>query len=336
MPAVDAERRALVLQQALRALVAQHWSEADRTSGTFPGGATLLEGERGWVLVSENPAHALGGALAWSRTKGLRELHVIVDDVAATLARRAGAFAVPPAVWLRNGRELARAEAEPIATPAPVPPEVLALADVIAAAGADAVVEHGVLLAEVLGLEVARVAVTDGAAHLEVGVGKHDREAQRLIHGDRAPVEALGVAVRAVRERRTPGAPAHQINQVAAERWLRAIVVARPELVGAARLERVAPPHPRSDLRQRAVAPAVGEDNDGRPVVVVCSTGIHVDLVPSAADVRLRDRPEARLVLVIPDGDDHPVTRELAAALAEPADVVTVQRDWKALTSLLT
>jgi hypothetical protein len=64
----------------------------------------------------------------------------------------------------------------------------------------------------------------------------------------------------------------------------------------------------------------------------VCSTGIHVDLVPTAADVRLRDAPDARLVLVVPEGDDHPVNRDLAAALTSPADIVTVKRDWKALT----
>ncbi|MBO0692749.1 MAG: hypothetical protein J2P58_07620, partial [Acidimicrobiaceae bacterium] len=38
-----------------------------------------------------------------------------------------------------------------------------------------------------------------------------------------------------------------------------------------------------------------------------------------------------RLVLVVPDGDDYPVTRELAAALAEPAEVVVVPRDWATL-----
>ena len=332
MPAVDAERRAVLLQRALDALVAQHWGPGDRSTGTFPGGATLRERDRGWVLASDAPASALGGALAWARTNGVSELHVIADGEAGALARRAKAFAQPPNVWRRDGRDITPAEPEPLSPPEPAPHDARALEDVIVVAGADAVVEHGVLMAEVLGLEVARVATTDGEPRLEVGVGKHDREAQRLIHGDRAPVEALGAAVRAVLERRRPGAPAHQINQVAAERWLRAVVLARPELVGAARLEAAPPPFPRADLRQRSVAPAVGVDNEGGPVVAVCSTGIHVDLVPTAADVRLRDAPEARLVLVVPDGDDHPVTHDLAAALANPAEVFTVQKDWKTLT----
>ena len=332
MPALDAEQRATLLQQALRALVTQRWGDAPRVSGNFPGGATLRHDEHGWVLLTESPGSALGGALAWARNSGVSDLHVIADADAGVLARRALAFAQAPTVWRRDDREIAPAEPVPLPPDPPAPPEAAAMVDVIRGAGAEPVVEHGVLVAEVLGLEVARVVVTGGEPHLEVGVGKHDREAQRLIHGDRAPVEALGAAVRAVRERRRADAPAHQVNLVAAERWLRAVLVARPELAGAVRLEGVAPPFPRSDLRQRAVAPAVGEDTDGRPVVVVCSTGIHVDLVPTAADVRLRDMPDARLVLVVPEGDDHPVTRDLATALAQPADVMTVERNWKALS----
>jgi hypothetical protein len=64
-------------------------------------------------------------------------------------------------------------------------------------------------------------------------------------------------------------------------------------------------------------------------VLVVCSTGIDLDLVPFAADARLLDGRDPRLVLVLPDGDDHPVTRDLAGALRRPADVVTVGREWR-------
>jgi hypothetical protein len=34
------------------------------------------------------------------------------------------------------------------------------------------------------------------------------------------------------------------------------------------------------------------------------------------------------LAVVVPEGDDMPVTRQLALALAAPASVVTVPRDW--------
>jgi hypothetical protein len=35
-------------------------------------------------------------------------------------------------------------------------------------------------------------------------------------------------------------------------------------------------------------------------------------------------------VLVVPDGDDHTVTRDLASALLHPAELVTVARNWRA------
>jgi hypothetical protein len=122
------------------------------------------------------------------------------------------------------------------------------------------------------------------------------------------------------------------VNQIATEGWLRAVVIAHPDLVGARRLAAAAPPRPRGDLRVPRPAPAAGEDSDGRPLLVVCSTGVDVDLVPTAADARLLDGRGPRLLLVVPEGDDHPVTRRMAAALREPAEIVTVTKDWRTLS----
>ncbi len=279
------------------------------------------------MLAEERPERALGGALVWATRAGVDELHVLAgsEEAAGVLARRAAAFRRPPQVWLIEGATMSPAvPAPPLADGEPVAADD-SFAAMVRAAGADAVVEHGVLIAEVLGLEVGRV--VDG--RLDVGVGKHDREAQRLVHGDRPPEESLRAAVAAVRDVRRPGAPAHEINQLAQERWLRSVVMTRPELVGAVSLSPLPAPVPRDGLRTPAPAPAAGVDTEGRPVVVVCSTGIDVDLVPTAADARLSRDPAARLVLVVPEADDHPVTRDLAAALADPAEVVTVPGDWR-------
>ena len=79
--------------------------------------------------------------------------------------------------------------------------------------------------------------------------------------------------------------------------------------------------------RRRARASRSASTADGAPVVVVCSVGIDLDLVPFAADARhALAGPDARLVLAVPERDVHPVTRELAARLAEPAEVVPVPR----------
>ena len=64
-------------------------------------------------------------------------------------------------------------------------------------------------------------------------------------------------------------------------------------------------------------------------VVVVAPVGIDLDLVPYAADARSALAPDARLVLVVPERDAHPVTLALAAALAAPAEVVAVPGDWR-------
>lgn len=288
--------------------------------GGFPGGATLRDSSagRGWVL-----GETLGGALAWAHHFGVEELHVLGEDTAGAMARQAAAFALPLTVWQVSGRSVTPAVAAPLPGVPPVPAAVEPFRSVFADAGAEVVEEDGLLVAEVLGLEVARVGA-DGV--MEVGVGKHDREAQKLMHPDRQPVDALVAAVAAVRELRTPEAAVHPMNQLAAARWLRAVVCARPSLVGASALAPVPSTVPRPDLRLPSPAAAVGEA-DG--VTVVCSTGIDIDLVPTAADVRLRH--PGRLVLVVPEIDAHPVTLALAAALKDPAEVVTVPADWRRL-----
>ena len=78
-----------------------------------------------------------------------------------------------------------------------------------------------------------------------------------------------------------------------------------------------------------------GVDRDERPLVVVCSTGIDLDAVPAAADARLADgRPGCRVVVAVPPGDDHPVTRALAADLRDPAEVLTVSARWRELSTV--
>jgi hypothetical protein len=54
-------------------------------------------------------------------------------------------------------------------------------------------------------------------------------------------------------------------------------------------------------------------------------------VIPAAADARLAHAPGARLVVVLPEGDLHAVTVALAAQLAEPADLVAIPGDWRAL-----
>jgi hypothetical protein len=308
--------------------VGEHWgADASRLEGqSLANGAGLVGGGRMWILVDESSEAALGPALAVADRAGASRLDLLVESHAATLARRAAEFSRPVQVWEVKGRELAPADPAPVAPDRPVPAGSPQLAEAIRAAGADVVVEGGVLRGTVLGLEVAR-AVDDGdGVRLEIGVGRHDRAAHNSVHPD--PAAALGDVVSEVRRHRRPGVPTHPANQLAQERWLRSVLTSRPELVGASWLAPAGGSSP--ELGRRCPAPAAGTDGDGEELVVVCSTGVDPDLVPAAADVRLSvARPETRLAVVVPEGDDLPVTRRLAAALRHPAEVRTVGRDWR-------
>jgi hypothetical protein len=228
-----------------------------------------------------------------------------------------------------DGTALTQAEPEPLPAEPPLDPAVVPLADAIRAAGAEPVVEHGVLRGEVLGLEVARAVVDERGPMLEVGVGKHDRQAQGMVHGDAPTADTLARAVAMVEGHRRANAPHHPYNRLAPERWLRARAVAEPALVGAAELAPVPSPVEVDDLRKAAPAAAAGVDVKGRPLVAVFSTGVDVDLVPVAVDARIADGRDARLVIVVPQRDDHPYLRSLAQALKDPAEVVTVPDDWR-------
>jgi hypothetical protein len=80
----------------------------------------------------------------------------------------------------------------------------------------------------------------------------------------------------------------------------------------------------RPNLRDPVPCVATGLDAAGQPVVVVCSVGIDLDVVPFAADARTAGGAEDRLIVAVPARDVHPVTLALAADLAPPAEVIGV------------
>jgi hypothetical protein len=150
-----------------------------------------------------------------------------------------------------------------------------------------------------------------------------------MLHGGTQAEHRLADAVATVRRHRTPDAPDHPMQRLAAERWLRRLLLDEPAVAGAPALAPVEPLTRRSGIKDAQPAAAAGTTADGTPVLAVCSVGIDPDLVPWAADLRAARLPDARLVLVVPERDAHPVTLRLAAALVAPADVVTVPTDWR-------
>jgi hypothetical protein len=165
---------------------------------------------------------------------------------------------------------------------------------------------------------------------LEVGVGHADRELTGMVHGNLPLAEQLDRVIEIVRAQRRVGAERHPLNQLAPERWLRAVLVADPARIDLTELHSAPPAVPRPNLRDPAIAMAVGVDRSGAQVVVACSVGVHLDLVPAAADARLTlAAADARLILVVPERDAHPVTRALAERLFAPAELIPLEGDWR-------
>ena len=334
----DEVRHASLLSVKLRVLVQGRWDlSSDAREGSFAGGASLAEeGGRAWLLVDVDPQHRLGHGLALAVRANATELHIIVDDDAAgaVLARRAAAFgaSLPISVWKAVERELVPVAAAPVVPESVLAPEAELYRPLLIAAGLDPVVESGVLTGELLGIEVARVVVDEtGSALVEAGVGRFDREAAAMMYAELNETETLARAVDIVGQYRVAGAGRHPLNQLVPERWLRATIVAHPSLVGAVDLQTVSSALPRRNLNEDAVASALGVDAHGRTVLAACSTGVNLDLVPSAIDDRLTHHPDARLLLVVPERDAMPITRELAALVEPPAEVITVPSDWRTI-----
>ncbi len=283
-----------------------------------------------WVLIDDGDVSRFGSALAWWSRRGPATLDVVVDgspSAPGIVARRAACFAHPATVWAVAGTTIMPVEpAPPVPDSADDPPE--SIVDLLDAHGLEVIWEHGVLRGEVLGLEVARTVGTV----LEVGVGRYDRSARIEMRPGEALPSALEEAAAAVRELRRPGAPRHPANTLARSRWLRSLLLRTPSAFGFSGLVPVAPPLPWFDLSEAGAAPCVGVSAEtGSDVVVVCSVGVDLDLVPTAADCRLlyADPSEVDLWLVMPEGDDLPVTRNLAGQLTPPARILTVPREWE-------
>lgn len=333
---LDPERRAALRKAKLGALVRNNWGEEQAELGGFPGGATARAANRGWFHADERPARALGPALAWARQQELTELHVLVDDeqAAGILARRAGFFTDGPDVQVVDGRGVRPIPPSDYPEVRGTPSDIETLVELLRQAEVDVVVEHGEVIGEISGLEIARVAFDADGPRLEVGVGRHDREAFAMVHGELPTVEALRSVTTTVRRHRRADGPAHPLRRLAAERWLRARLIEWPELVEARRLVAIEPVEPRPGLKEAVPAGALGEDVEDRAVLVVTSVGVDLDLVPVAADLRERERRRGRkvdrLALVLPARDDHPVTGALADRLRETAEVVPLREEWRA------
>ncbi len=291
----------------------------------------------GRAFFQTDDHRGLGPAVRWARSNGAAELTLIAEaDVAPDLARRASLLDAEISVWSATGPEVVPAVAVPVGLPPELPADELRFGAVISEAGARPLDDHGMLVAEVAGLEVARVideetALADGlragdhpGPRLVVGVGQADRELQQYLHGHLDDDTNLRRAIAAVVRHRRPGSAAHPLTRVARQRWLRSILLDDPSLIGLADLEPVTPLRPRTTVLGDEPTAAAGSG-----AVVVCSVGVDLDLLPEAVDYRQRVDPGAELVVVVPERDRRLATSSMAE-LVPNLRVVSIPAPWDA------
>lgn len=267
----------------------------------------------------------LGPVLRWAYGNGADRLVAVAEaDVAPAIARRASLLTAEITVWSADGTDVGPAVAQPVVAPPPIPNDELRFAALISEAGARPVDDHAMLVAEVAGLEVARVVPAEGGepAHLSVGVGQADRELQQYIHGHLDDDANLRRAIGAVVKHRHPGSAAHPLTRVARQRWLRSVLLDDPAIIGLSALQPAVPLRPRETVLGDEPSAARGPGT-----VVVCSVGVDLDLLPEAADYRHRDDPEASLIVVVPERDRRLATAALSNIVAD-LSVVSIDVPW--------
>ncbi len=298
---IDDERRSRLNQAKLTSIVRDRFGDEPAVTGTFPSGATLLRGDRAFILVEDLTARSAGGPLLWASRQGATSVDLIVDDpkavpaVVADVARRLGEFDLAAACWRVEGTDLVAVDAGPIpeVLDPPAEGEAEALVEILHAADLEVVVEQGIVRGEVLGLEVARITPDDESGfRLDVGVGKFDQVAAAMMYAEKSTADALDTVVGVVRSLRYPGAPPHPVRDLCRERWVRSAVMEAPDLVGMSELTAIETTVPRENLRD--VHPALAWCAG---TVVASTHGVDVDLLPLAADVRARVDPDAELVV---------------------------------------
>ncbi|MFZ9512497.1 MAG: hypothetical protein ACO28U_02970 [Ilumatobacteraceae bacterium] len=285
-----------------------------------------------WVLVTGSYERSLGPALMWALRKNATSLKLLLSERAGELARIATHFDFAIEVFEVDAAGVARVAVPKDATKIEVSVADEMFADFIKSAGADVVREHGVISGEVCGLEVCRVVRAtsasdlDGAgeSELEIGVGAHDRETFKLLHGRTATVESLRKVIAEVAARRAVGAQVHPLNQLARERMLRHYVCLSPQLVGAKSLQPAQPPIARTNLKDVVPCCAVGVSLTGEKMVVIFNVGVDPDVVSFGADARGQINASADLVFAMPTRDIVPAVEQIAQMLRRPARFVGV------------
>ena len=316
-------------QLRLRAIVGVR---SDVEVSEFGQAVGLVVDDVAWVYVTGRHERSLGPALMWALRNNVNALKLFSSESAGDLARIATHFDFVIEVLEVDAAGVACVAMPKIVEKIEVSVADELFAEFIKSAGADVVREHGVISGEVCGLEVCRVVrATDsgefggaGESELEIGVGAHDRETFKLLHGRTATIESLRKVIAEVAARRAVGAQVHPLNRLARERMLRHYVCQSPQLVGAKSLQVAQPPIVRTNLKDVVPCCAVGMSLTGAKMVVIFNVGVDPDVVSFGADARGQINGSAELIFAMPTRDIVPAVERVAQMLRRPARFVGV------------
>lgn len=297
-------------------------------------GAVGSVGSRLVALIESRPDLALGRAFGFARRRGCESVDVLCQVGAPEVALRVGLLDSQVAVWSVEGTELSAAESSRRPAPPEPVPEALAFVSAIEAAGARPFVEHGVVVAEVRGLEVGRVVIDEFGPRLVVGVSTDDRTMNEIIHSGQPVEQTLANVADLVRAHRAPGAAPHPFNRLSRERLLREQLVDNPASIGFEWVSPAQPPVARFNLADPCPAVALAGEADDVKAVVVSSVGVDLELVPFAAEARYMLASDCELVVVVPERDAVAFTREMLGRVSSGARLETVADDWFERTAL--
>ena len=322
-------------QLRLRAIVGVR---SDVEVSEFGQAAGLVVDDVAWVYVTGRHERSLGPALMWALRNDANALKLFSSECAGDLARISTHFDFVIEVFEVDAAGVARVAGPKIVEKIEVSVADEMFAEFIKSAGADVVREHGVISGEVCGLEVCRVVrATDSGefggagesgeasdSELEIGVGAHDRETFKLLHGRTATIESLRKVIAEVAARRAVGAQVHPLNRLARERMLRHYVCQSPQLIGAKSLQVAQPPIVRTNLKDVVPCCAVGVSLTGEKMIVIFNVGVDPDVVSFGADARGQINGSAELIFAMPTRDIMPAVERVAQMLRRPARFVGV------------
>ena len=268
----------------------------------------------------------LGTTLVWAQSRGATQTNLITDERDGLLAFTADGFAEPaPRVWQAIGRTIVALDPERPEIPAP--PDCPESTAILAGLDLAVVADHGVWIGDLNGLEVARVGLRGEECEVDIGVGAYDQFASAALSIDRDEESALAKVIEMVRPHRVADADPHPIGRLVRSRWLRSQIIADPQLAGLVELHPIPLLIPRPGLVESQPAAASGVDTEGRKVLVICSTGIDLGVVETAAGLSAFIEAD-RVVVVMPARDHHPRIGQSLKTLAVPAELVALEGEW--------